>query len=589
MAYKIPAQTFDGMTISQELKFGLNIVITQGNTPSNTFRLCAASGDGIREGEIWVDEEIYLMAFYIPGSSTKRVIYATKDTGKLQFFENGMYSNKWFSQRGITANYTHDGKKVYCLEYSTTQDLALSDGLTYNSISDVSNYDYFKLAWLMIYGGYTGFEVTYDLENCTGDENNPAVIQPDTPITIANFIPDTSDDEVFAFNSGSCWIDGQGADPGTPVLFVFDPETGNLRIGLVTSNITIHVYAFGDPYQDTDGESDIPGGDSVSVPGLPSVSATSSGVIGLFAPSAAQMRQLADYMWTDFGGSATTTDDILKEIVQAIKRSICNPLDYIIGLNIIPSDGLMIGSSDTVRFGFTSSGVSMPRLNSQFFIVNCGTLSFDALCGDTFLDYAPYSKFSIYLPYIGFQDVDANDFVGHTIGVIYHGDVVTGAVTAYITKDGSVMYQYSGCCALSIPLNADGWGSTISGAVQIASSLITGAVSGGAAGVASSAISGAANVAANPSLLSPQVRHSGAVSGGAGAMGVQKPFVIREAVRFHSTAGFNSVSGYPSYYYKQLSNVHGFTVVENVHLHGVKATNEEIEEIENLLKTGVIL
>lgn len=586
MAYKIPPQTFDGMTITQELKFGLNIVVTQ----NNNLRLCAADGaNPFQDGEIWNGEEIYLIAFYWSGYSTKRIIYATKDTGKAQFRENVLYSNQWARNQWIDGTYTYNGKKVYFLEYSTTQDLALSGGLTYNSGSDVTNYNYLKIAWLMVYGGYTGFEVTYDLENCTGDENNPAVIQPDIPVTIANFIPDNSDDEIFTFNSGSCWIDGQGAEPGTPVLFVFDPETGNLRIGLVTSDITIHVHAYGDPYQETDGESDIPGGDSVSVPGLPSVSATSSGVIGLFAPSAAQMRQLADYMWTDFGGSATTTDDILKEIVQAIKRSICNPLDYIIGLNIIPSDGLMIGSSDTVRFGFTSSGVSMPRLNSQFFIVNCGTLSFDKLCGDTFLDYAPYSKFSIYLPYIGFQDVDANDFVGHTIGVIYHGDAVTGAVTAYITKDGSVMYQYSGCCALSIPLNADGWGSTISGAVQIASSLITGAVSGGAAGVASSAISGAANVAANPSLLSPQVRHSGAVSGGAGAMGVQKPFVIREAVRFHSTAGFNSVSGYPSYYYKQLSNVHGFTVVENVHLHGVKATNEEIEEIENLLKTGVIL
>lgn len=586
MAYKIPAQTFDGMTITQELKFGLNIVVTQ----NNNFRLCAANGEPpFQDGEIWAGEEIYLMAFYIPGSSTKRVIYATRDSGKAQFYETTFQSNRWVRNQWIGATYTHDGKKVYCLEYSTTQDLALSDGLTYNSTSDVSNYDYFKLAWLMIYGGYTGFEITYDLENCIGEGNNPLVIQPDAPVTIANFIPIESTDEIYTFNSGSCWIDGQGADPGTPVLFVFDPETGNLRIGLVTSDITIHVYAYGDPYQETDGESDIPGGDSISVPGLPSVSATSSGVIGLFAPSSAQMRQLADYMWTDFGGSATTTDDILKEIVQAIKRSICNPLDYVIGLNLIPSDGLMIGASDTVRFGFTSSGISMPRLNSQFFIVNCGTLSFDKLCGDTFLDYAPYSKFSIYLPYIGFQDVDANDFVGHTIGVIYHGDVVTGAVTAYITKDGSVMYQYSGCCALSIPLNADGWGSTISGAVQIASSLITGAVSGGAAGVVSSAISGAANVAANPSLLSPQVRHSGAVSGGAGAMGVQKPFVVREAVRFHSTAGFNSVSGYPSYYYKQLSNVHGFTVVENVHLHGVKATNEEIEEIESLLKAGVIL
>ena len=181
------------------------------------------------------------------------------------------------------------------------------------------------------------------------------------------------------------------------------------------------------------------------------------------------------------------------------------------------------------------------------------------------------------------------DFVGHTIGVVYHGDTVTGGVTAYITKDGSVMYQYSGCCALNIPLTADNWGNTISGAVQIATSIVTGTATGGAAGVAMAAAKGAASVAANPSLLSPQVSHSGAVSGGAGCMAVQYPFVIREAVRFHSTAGFNKFSGYPAYYNRSLGAVSGFTTVLDVHLENVPATNGEIAEIENLLKSGVIL
>lgn len=351
-----------------------------------------------------------------------------------------------------------------------------------------------------------------------------------------------------------------------------------------------------DPYSDIPGEDeipDIPGGGSgtgsVDIPGFPGLSATSTGIIGLFAPSSVQMQQLADYMWTDFGGIGTTVEDILSEIVEALKRSISNPLDYVIGLNIIPSQGLSIGDSQVIKFGFTSSGVSMPRLNSQYFTVDCGTISFDYLCGNTFLDYAPYSKFSIYLPYIGVKDVDANDFVGHTIGVIYHGDTVTGGVTAYITKDGSVMYQYSGCCALNIPLSSDNWGNTISGAVQIATSLVAAGVSGGAAGVAMAAAKGAASVAANPSLLSPQVSHSGAVSGGAGCMGVQYPFVIREAVRFHSTSGFNKFSGYPSYYNRSLGKVSGFTTVLDVHLENVPATNGEIAEIENLLKSGVIL
>ena len=347
-----------------------------------------------------------------------------------------------------------------------------------------------------------------------------------------------------------------------------------------------------DPYAnlDTPGDDPIPGGGTVGIPGFPGLTATSAGVIGLFAPTTAQMQQLADFMWTDFGGTATDVFEVLQELVEAVKRSISNPLDYIIGLNIIPSQGLSIGNNKVVRFGFVSSGVSMPQLSNQYFTVDCGSLSFDTLCGDTFLDYAPYSKFSIYLPYIGFKDVDPNDFVGHTIGVVYHGDVVTGGVTAYITKDGSVMYQYSGCCALNVPLSADNWGETISAAINVATGIVAAAASGGAAGVATAAAKGAANVAANPSLLSPQVSHSGAVSGGAGCMGVQYPFVIREAVNFHSTAGFNKSTGYPAYYYKQLADVSGFTTVIEAHMNGIPmATQDEIQEIESLLESGVIL
>ena len=433
----------------------------------------------------------------------------------------------------------------------------------------------------------TDYTITYMLENCTGDSENPTTIPPSAVITEIHLTADNG----AAFNSGSVYIEGTGITEDDPVLFTWDFETGVLRVGAVTSNIIVHVSASVDPYADLQisGETDIPDADTITLPALPTLSAISSGVLGLFNPTLAQMRLLADYMWTDFGGQGQTEVDVLKEIVQAIKRTIANPLDYIFGLNIIPSQGLSVGAATEIRFGFTNTGVSMPRLTSQFFTVNCGTLSFDTLCGDTFLDYAPYSKFSIYLPYIGIKDVNANDFVGHTIGVVYHGDVVTGGITAYITKDGSVMYQYSGCCALNLPLSTDSWGTVLSGAVQVATALVAGGVSGGAAGVGEAAMAGAANVAANPSLLSPNVARSGAISGAAGAMGVQTPYIIREVVRFHSTEKFNTVTGYPSYYYRSLSSVHGYTKVYDVHLRNIGGTENEIKEIESLLKSGVIL
>ena len=72
-------------------------------------------------------------------------------------------------------------------------------------------------------------------------------------------------------------------------------------------------------------------------------------------------------------------------------------------------------------------------------------------------------------------------------------------------------------------------------------------------------------------------------------MALQYPYMIRESVRFHSTAGMNTVKGYPSGYYRQLGNVRGYTVVTDVHLHNIPALQDEIAEIENILKEGAIL
>lgn len=570
----IPAQTFMGYNIPEIIFGWSDMQPSMGSAPSGT--LLSAK----------------IAQCYVPNNNPNYPVLI-----KIYAYSSDVHL--YYGAGNLRYTYTYNGQTVYYLANvgsCTQQNFELS-GVTMNPDVFKGTIDSF-VAWLMVYGGYyDAYNVTYDLSGCSGDSDNPSIIPVNSTVTNCSFSPDSG----AAFNSGSCWIDGDGFPSGTPVVYSFNSESGQLRIGPITSDITVHVHAFSDPYSDPDnpdlidGESDIPGGDTISVPGLPGIGAVSSGMIGLFNPSASQMQLLADYMWTDFGGTGSTTEDILKEIVQAIKRSISNPLDYVIGLNIIPSQGLSVGASTSIRFGFVNSNVTMPRLTSQYFTVDCGSLSFDKLCGDTFLDYAPYSKFSLYLPYIGVKEMDANDFVGHTISILYHGDVVTGGVTAYILKDGSVMYQYSGCCALTIPLNADSWGNTISGAIQIATTLVGGAaLSSAGKGFAAKrtgimAATSAADIASNPSLLSPQVMRSGAISGGAGCMASQKPFVIREAARFHTTEGFNTISGYPSYYYKPLSSMHGFTSVLDVHLHGIPGTHQELAEIEALLKEGVIL
>lgn len=579
----IPAHTFENVNYP-DLVYADNVSTLEGYFSGY---LNGATYKFSTEGDVKGCSFIYPTSCSVIYASTVRNVRV-----RAEIYNNQMQLVA-YSDNSTSVEYTYNNQTVYLTWASNAGKYSIFNVEPGNNYFNGANFRH--VAWLMVYGDNIpdGWNVTYDLISCSGASDNPVKIPLNATITSFDFTPITEGENEFSFTPSSVSIDGVDVTGENPVAFVFDPETGHLRIATVGSDITIHVTAYGDPYGEIDGEGAMGegegalGGDVVAVPDFPSVSATSTGMFSLYSPSSSQMQALADYLWTDFTDSTITeVADVLKEVVEALKRTVANPLKLVLGLSIIPSQGLSKGSARNVHVGFWDTGVSMTTLSSQYFTVNCGSLSFDTLCGDTFLDYAPYSKFSIYLPYVGTKQVDANDFVGHTIGVIYHGDCVTGAVTAYITKDGSVMYQYSGSCALNLPLSAENWGATISSAIEIAGSAVSGFASGGIAG---GAISLASSVAGNASQLSPQIQHSGNVAGGAGMLGVQRPYVIREAVRFHNTSKFNTVKGYPSYRFKRLSSCSGYTKCVEVNISGVPANDEELAEITSLLKEGVII
>ena len=54
-------------------------------------------------------------------------------------------------------------------------------------------------------------------------------------------------------------------------------------------------------------------------------------------------------------------------------------------------------------------------------------------------------------------------------------------------------------------------------------------------------------------------------------------------------ADYGKIKGYPSNITTQLKNLNGYTVIDEIHLENMSATDDEIEEIETLLKQGVII
>lgn len=248
--------------------------------------------------------------------------------------------------------------------------------------------------------------------------------------------------------------------------------------GLISNNKDDRYYPpEPDPYDQLNGESALPGDETVGLPSEPTLTPIDAGLFSLYSPTVAQMKNLADFLWTDFGGSGATVEQVLEEVVEALKRSVSNPLNSMLGLSIIASQGLNKGSDSSVHVGFWNTGVSMTRLTKQYFTVDCGSVTMQPVCGNTFLDYAPYSKFSIFLPYVGMRILDANDVVGHTISVKYRGDAVSGALICFIQRDGQIIAEHAGNCALNLPLTADSWAETIAGVGRMISGAASGALS----------------------------------------------------------------------------------------------------------------
>lgn len=312
-------------------------------------------------------------------------------------------------------------------------------------------------------------------------------------------------------------------------------------------------------------------GDDIVIPSLPTLSATDAGFITIFNPTSQQLRALASYMWTGLFD------------LDTFKKIFADPMDCILGLSIVPV-AVPNGNTRTVNVGNISTGVSMTVAASQYVEVDCGSLNVNEYWG-AYLDYEPFTKAEIYLPYIGIMPLSVDDIMNKTVTVKYHVDILSGACTAFVKCGGSVLYQYIGQCSSSIPITATSWTDVINGCLSIAGSLGSLKASGGAS--APQDIPEMASAVTN--MLKPTIEKSGSASGTGGMMGVQVPFIILTRPRQALPSNQNHYTGYPSFITENLGSLRGFTSVEVIHLEGVPGTDDELDEIVELLKEGVIL
>lgn len=231
------------------------------------------------------------------------------------------------------------------------------------------------------------------------------------------------------------------------------------------------------------GGTSIPGGgdgtfdetsDAIPVPSLPSISTVDTGLVTLFRPSQQEVLSLGAYLWTHFS-----------DFWENLQKLFTNPMDYFVAFNIFPVVPEVL-LSRTIYIGNWGTDITMPPVANQWYEFNCGIVTLDKYWGSA-LDYAPNTKVQLMLPYIGSVQLNTDEVMGNQIGVKYRIDLLSGSCVAMVTVNGNVYYQFTGECAVSIPLTGADWSRIYSAVVGAVGTAIAGGVGAVATGTASGA------------------------------------------------------------------------------------------------------
>lgn len=276
------------------------------------------------------------------------------------------------------------------------------------------------------------------------------------------------------------------------------------------------------------------------------------------------------------------------------------PLDHVVGVYQVPfniPDFSNCGSLANIFVGKYDTNVQgMPLLNQGSYSTT-GIIASKYIepIHNNFLDYEPYTSLSIYLPYCGSCNLDANLFVGKTVNVDYFFDIFSGDVIANVYANKTLYKTLSGNFTISQPITSQNVGlqkdTVIKGAVGVATNML-GTAGFAMSGNISGALSGA--VGATISSISTYTHLNGispvATKGGGGRsiFYTCKDIILYKSTAIENHGEYEKYRGKVCNYDSKLSECHGYTVVDNPHLE-IKCTNTEKDEIKKLLEDGVIL
>ena len=205
---------------------------------------------------------------------------------------------------------------------------------------------------------------------------------------------------------------------------------------------------------------------------------------------------------------------------------------------IIPIEGYKQLKASKYDFGVTA-----PYTKSYTLDIDCGSIQIDETFNSV-MDYAPFSRLTIFLPFIGFQELDVSMVMNNTLHVVYTVDVLSGRCLAklfvVIEENECCIAEYGGTIASDEVFSTTG---QYNGSYELLTSMQLGELQ-------------------TYVLISNKEPLEGNVS---------------------------EYDGYPTNEVIKVGDVTGFVAYDKIFAVGMTATETEKREIESILKSGVLV
>lgn len=310
------------------------------------------------------------------------------------------------------------------------------------------------------------------------------------------------------------------------------------------------------------------------------VDVCSSDLVLMYNPTPAEISSFNNFLYSG----------ITDSIENTLKKLTSDPLQYIVSLGLVhftPPTSV----TSPITFGGVDTGVTAKRISKQMKSFDCGYIDIK----NEFKSFADFNgRASIYLPYIGYRELDLNELRGSRIRLKYNIDMLTGSCIAYlhISRDSrgagdckiyNNMYFFEGNCLLQVPMFA----TDNRGAIQ---SLLS--VAGAGVSLATGNPLGfATNLTEAVTQQKVAVGRAGSIGSNYGYMSGQEAFIMIERPIMQVPYNFGAFEGWTSNIYEKVSNLKGYTELDpdTLWTDDIPCTNEEAEELKSLFNSGVYL